>query len=207
MGLDDVLKNVLGEETYKEKGSALKKELAKEVIPKHEFNAKLDLIKDLESDKETLLNDKKELEDKVKEAEKGGLSDLGKLQKSIETLTKDLQSEKTKREDSEKALNDEKLSNTIKSKLTDAKMKSKFIDKYINDFKGIKEDEFSDKLKEFAENNKELFGEDNLGGKKPEGEFNENNGSKHFTKEQVEAMSDAEVQANMDAIDASMTKW
>ena len=174
MGLDDVLKTVLGEETYKEKGSALKKELAKEVIPKKEFNEKLEVIKGLESEKKLLLEEKVEFEKKLEESQNAGKSELEKLSDNFKKLEEKLTAESEARVKAENTLNDEKITNSIKGKLTDAKMKSKYIDKYVSDFKDVKDEEFDTKLKEFAENNKELFGEDKPSGKSPEGSLDEN---------------------------------
>ena len=169
MGLDETLKKVLGDDIYKEKGKELKQELAKEVIPKTEFNDKLESIKALESEKKLLLEEKLQLEKEQKQIEDSKLSDIEKLQKNIELLAKKVEDEQKARTESEDKLKDVELTNSIKSKLSEAKLKPKFLDFAIPKFKGIEDEKFSDKLKEFAENYKEMFGEDRLEGKKPEG--------------------------------------
>lgn len=171
MGLEDVLKNVLGDELYKEKGGTLKKELAKEVIPKTEFNAKLDELKSKNESIKALETEKKLALEELEQAKNTGKSDLEKLADNFKKLEAKLNQESELRLKAEETLNNEKLTNSIKSKLSAAKMKSKFIDKYVNDFKDVKEDEFEVKMKEFAETNKELFGEEKLNGEKPKGEF------------------------------------
>ena len=172
--MDEVLKNVLGEEIYSEKGSTLKKELAKEVIPKSEFNAKLDLIKDLQSDKTALLSDKEELQKKIDESKNANMSELEKLQENFQKLSEKLENESKARSESETALQKERRTNSLKSKLSEAKLKNKFMDFAVPKFMDVEDQEFEDKLKEFADNYKEMFGDDKVAGKQPEGSFNEN---------------------------------
>jgi len=171
MGLDEVLKNVLGDEIYKEKGGTLKKELAKEVIPKSEFNAKLDELKSKDESIKALESEKKLALEELEQSKNVGKSELEKLADNFKKLEQKLEKESELRVKSEEALNNEKLTNSIKGKLSQFKMKPKFIDKYVNDFKDVKDDEFEARMKEFAENNKELFGEEKLNGEKPKGEF------------------------------------
>ena len=175
MGLNDVLKSVLGDEIYKDKGDSLKKELAKEMIPKAEFNDKLETIKGLESEKKLLLEEKVQLEKSVEESQNAGKSDIEKLSLNLKKLEEKLTQESELRAKAEQTLNDEKTANSLKGKLKEAKMKDKYINKYWSDFKDVPEAEFEAKMKDFADNNKELFGEEKVVGDDPKGSFKENN--------------------------------
>lgn len=206
MGLNDVLKSVLGDEIYKEKGDSLKKELAKEMIPKAEFNDKLDVIKGLESEKKLLLEEKIQLEKSVEESQNAGKSDLEKLSANLKKLEEKLSQEAELRVKAEQTLNDEKKTSSLKQILSESKMKAKYIEDYVSKFKDVPEEELKAKIEEFANDRKELFGDEKVIGEKPKGSF-EDNKSAFYTKEQVAAMSQTEVTANIDKINDSMTKW
>ena len=206
MGLNDVLKSVLGDEIYKDKGDSLKKELAKEMIPKAEFNDKLETIKGLESEKKLLLEEKVQLEKSVEESQNAGKSDIEKLSLNLKKLEEKLTQESELRAKAEQTLNDEKKTNSIKRKLKDADMLDEFLDDYAGTFRDTPDDKLDDAIKEFSEKKKRLFGEEKVVGEKPKGSF-EDNKSTFYTKEQVAAMSQSEVTANIDKINDSMTKW
>lgn len=206
MSLDDTLKKVLGDEVFKEKGSELKKELAKEMIPKTEFNDKLETIKGLESEKRLLLEEKTQLEAEAKKKVEASLTDIQKLEKLIEETNKKVELSEKARIESEKLLNDEKETNSLRDKLIKNKLNPKNIDLVLPKFKGLKEDEFDTKWKEFSENHKELLGESQLNGEKPKGSMEDFSGD-FLTKEQVDKMTDAQAAENYDKILKSMDKW
>ena len=206
MGLNDVLKSVLGDEIYKDKGDSLKKELAKEMIPKAEFNDKLETIKGLESEKKLLLEEKVQLEKSVEESQNAGKSDIEKLSLNLKKLEEKLTQESELRAKAEQTLNDEKKTNSLKQILGESKMKAKYIDDYVSKFKDVPDEELKAKIEEFANDRKELFGDEKLKGDDPKGSFDENK-SGFITKDEFEKMSDEQAADNFEKIQKSMEKW
>lgn len=168
MSLDETLKKVLGDDVFKEKGSELKKELAKEMIPKTEFNDKLEVIKGLESAKS-------ELEKKVEEKDNANLTELQKLQKNMKALEDKLTKESELRTQSENLLAKSNRENSLKEKFANGKLNSKYFNFALKEFENVNDEDFDAKFKDFSENYKEWFGENKLDGKKPDGSFEENN--------------------------------
>ena len=100
MSLTEVLKDKLSDEEYKKVGSALQKEISKIMVPKEDFNKLNDEKKVLIEDKKTLETEKTTIETakgkveadlveankKIETKETDKLTEMEKLQKSIEDL-------------------------------------------------------------------------------------------------------------------------
>ena len=214
MSYEDDLKKLLGDDVYKEKGKDLKVLIAKNHKHESEYKKLEEKITGLESEKKVLLEEKsefekakKEAEAKAKQDELNKLSDLEKIQKQMEDLTNKLSESETKAKEFQTNLEDEKKTNSLKGILKDTyKMKPKFVDTYVGQFKEVAESDLDAKIKEFQDGNKELFGEERLKGDKPKGSFVDNK-SDYFTKEQVESMNDEQTIENYEKIQESMKKW
>lgn len=178
MSLKDEIKKAIGDEQFKILESKVK---LGEFIPIEKFNAKLEELKSKEDAIKGLESEKKLALEELEQSKNAGKSELEKLADNFKKLEEKLEKESELRTQSEKLLNEEKTTNSLKSKLSEAKLNPKYLDLVLPKFKGIGEDEFADKLKEFTEQNKELFGENVLKGDDLKGGLDDNNKPQSFT--------------------------
>ena len=171
MSLKDEIKKAIGDEAFKTLESKVK---LGEFVPVDKFNDKLEVIKGLESEKKLLLEEKSGYEKKLEESQNAGKTELEKLSDNLKKLEDKLTQESELRTKAEQTLNDEKKTNSLKQILGESKMKAKYIDDYVTKFKDVPEEELKAKIEEFANDRKELFGEEKPVGKSPEGDLSEN---------------------------------
>lgn len=215
MSIIEILQKHLGKEQYESVGEKIKNDVSKIMVPKEDFNkAKADK-ETLEAQIETLKEAKTKLENDVIEAEKKAtekadekLSELEKLQKSVETLTETLNSEKEARTTLEKTLEGEKRKSALHQLYQDQEidLNPNYYDYADILLREAKVEEAKDRLLEIAKTKPEMFGKTTVAGKTPKGTEGET-GRGLFTQEQVSKMSDTELMENYEKVKESEKTW
>jgi len=214
MSLTELLKDKLSDEEYKKVGSALQKEISKIMIPKEDFNKVNEDKKSLIEDKKTLETEKGKVEadlikanEKIEAKENDKLTEMEKMQKSIDDLTQTVTDTESKRVDLETQLSNNALK-SAKHKIYKEKeidLNPEYFDYMDSLLKDVKLDEVKNKLTEMAKTKKEIFGVNSLKGATPT--TGEKTPEGLFTKAQVEGMNQKQMVENYDKIVESQAAW
>ena len=165
------LEDILNDENIEDKADAIKKELPKNFIPKHEYNAKVDELKQKQQELEETSNKMEELS---KQAEKLSESEEEKeqLKEQIDSWKNEFE---TFKQEAEKRESNIKKQQALERHLRDNSANPDSIDLLMNefDFENMELDgegnikDAEKHIEPIREKRKTLFGETQLSGDKP----------------------------------------